>query len=71
MEAFEAEEVGVEHLLREIKDVSINSLGNDVQQKMTSLKGLITKISIIKKYLTDVMTGTKPPNQKILANLQV
>ena len=58
-------------MLREIKDISINSLGNDVQKKVLSLKGLLTKIAMIKQYLTDVMTGAKPANQKILSNLQV
>jgi len=28
VEAFEPEEIGVEHLLREIKDISLNSLSN-------------------------------------------
>ena len=31
VEAFEPEEVGVEHLLREIKDISLNSLSNKVK----------------------------------------
>ena len=30
VEAFEPEEVGVEHLLREIKDISLDSLSNKV-----------------------------------------
>lgn len=31
VEAFEPEEVGVEHLLREIKDISLDSLSNRVK----------------------------------------
>lgn len=34
VEAFEPEEVGVEHLLREIKDISLDSLGNKVNLSM-------------------------------------
>jgi 26S proteasome regulatory subunit N8 len=30
IEAFEAEEVGVEHLLREIKDINVNTVSTDV-----------------------------------------
>jgi 26S proteasome regulatory subunit N8 len=37
VEAFEAEEVGVEHLLREIKDVTTGELGTQVSQKLKSL----------------------------------
>ncbi len=37
VEAFEAEEVGVEHLLREIKDVTTGELGTQVNQKLKSL----------------------------------
>ena len=40
VEAFEPEEIGVEHLLREIKDVSLNSLTNMVLYKLIK-KGLI------------------------------
>ena len=62
VEAFEAEEVGVEHLLREIKDVTTGELGQQVQQKIKSLKGLISKMNLIKKYLKNVIDKKLPRN---------
>jgi 26S proteasome regulatory subunit N8 len=38
--AYEAEEVGVEHLLREIKNLDINSLENKIKDKVASLTTL-------------------------------
>ncbi len=35
--AFEAEEVGVEHLVREIKDLNMNSLKSKLNNKLKSL----------------------------------
>lgn len=52
--AFEAEEVGVEHLVREIKDLNMDSLKNKMAGKIDSLLALSEKINIIDKYLQDV-----------------
>eukprot|EP00357_Protocruzia_adherens_P033932 CAMPEP_0115035208 /NCGR_PEP_ID=MMETSP0216-20121206/41269_1 /TAXON_ID=223996 /ORGANISM="Protocruzia adherens, Strain Boccale" /LENGTH=320 /DNA_ID=CAMNT_0002414559 /DNA_START=50 /DNA_END=1012 /DNA_ORIENTATION=- len=68
--ASEAEEVGVEHLLRDIKDVSIGSLSVRVNDKMESLKGLVKKIKTIKDYLDDIVEGRKTTNQEVLYSLQ-
>lgn len=38
VEAFEPEEVGVEHLLREIKDISLDSLSNKVKLRQMFIK---------------------------------
>ena len=38
--ATESEEVGVEHLLRDVKDTTVSTLANQVVQKLGSLKGL-------------------------------
>ena len=43
VEAFEPEEIGVEHLLREIKDISLNSLTNMVFI-FNNKKGLIKNL---------------------------
>ena len=40
IEAFEAEEVGVEHLLREIKDIRLNSLCNAITDRIKGLQGM-------------------------------
>ncbi len=39
--AVEAEEVGVEHLLRDIHDTSISTMGSNVNAKLLSLKSLV------------------------------
>lgn len=44
IEAFEAEEVGVEHLLREIKDMKLNSLGNNLNDRLKALQGMASKV---------------------------
>lgn len=49
--AYEAEEVGVEHLLREIKNLDINSLENKIKDKVASLNTLQNKIKIMEDYL--------------------
>lgn len=47
--AEEAEEVGVEHLLRNIHDTSISSLTDQVQSKLASLYSLTNRIQDIQK----------------------
>lgn len=44
MEATEPEEIGVEHLLREIKEIPLNSLDSSIGQKVQALRGLSGKI---------------------------
>ena len=44
VEATEPEEIGVEHLLREIKEIPLNSLESSIFQKVQALKGLEGKI---------------------------
>uniref|UniRef100_A0A0G4F2P0 MPN domain-containing protein n=1 Tax=Chromera velia CCMP2878 TaxID=1169474 RepID=A0A0G4F2P0_9ALVE len=70
IEAFEAEEVGVEHLLRDIKNASTLTLGTRVQQKMISLHALVGKLQEMAEYLRDVLAGKLPANPKILYNFQ-
>jgi len=68
--AVEAEEVGVEHLLRDIKNASASTLAVRVGDKVTALKGLVAKIRDISVYLGDVVTGKLPMNPEIIYNLQ-
>jgi hypothetical protein len=44
----------VEHLLREIKDISLNSIESNIHLKMQALKGLSGKVDEIRKYLAKV-----------------
>merc|ERR1719232_1468445 len=64
--AFEAEEVGVEHLLRDIKNASASTLAVRVGDKITALKGLSARLREISAYLSSVVAGKLPMNQEII-----
>ncbi len=49
--AEEAEEVGVEHLLRDIKDTTVGTLSQRVTNQLMGLKGLHIKMEEIRRYL--------------------
>mmetsp|Transcript_24964 Transcript_24964/g.28878 ORF Transcript_24964/g.28878 Transcript_24964/m.28878 type:complete len:342 (+) Transcript_24964:191-1216(+) len=69
--AMEAEEVGVEHLLRDINDPTISTVANLVHAKMSGLATLTSKLVEMKDYLLDVVEGkVKKVNQEIIANMQ-
>jgi|EP00427_Karlodinium_veneficum_P018592 26S proteasome regulatory subunit N8 len=68
--AFEAEEVGVEHLLRDIKNASASTLAVRVGDKISALKGLAARLGEIEKYLASVVEGKLPANQEIIYQLQ-
>ena len=46
--ATEAEEVGVEHLLRDIKDASLGQFTKDIGDKVTALRALKDKLREMK-----------------------
>merc|ERR1711948_144082 len=68
--AFEAEEVGVEHLLRDIKNASASTLAVRVGDKISALKGLSMRLKEISAYLQQVVAGKLPMNKDILYQLQ-
>jgi len=68
--ALEAEEVGVEHLLRDVKDTSVSTLTTELNGKLLSLKSFISHLSEMHQYLINVSNGRLPPNHQILAQLQ-
>merc|ERR1712216_600509 len=70
IEAFEAEEIGVEHLLRDVKDNTVSTLATQVAEKITSLQGLEKRLVEIKKYMDLVVDGTLPVNHEIMGPLQ-
>ncbi|KAF8055851.1 maintenance of mitochondrial structure and function-domain-containing protein [Lyophyllum atratum] len=70
IEAEEAEEIGVEHLLRDIKDSTTTTLATRVSEQLASLRGLQSRLSDIQKYLVDVAAGTMPVNHQIVYHLQ-
>lgn len=70
IQAFEAEEIGVEHLLRDVKDNTVSTLSTKVSEKVHSLRGLKTRLEEIKGYMDKVVDGTLPVNHEIMGHLQ-
>jgi len=68
--ALEAEEVGVEHLLRDLKDTSVSTLATQIHNKLLSLKSMSTHLHDIQNYLDNVVSGKLPLNHEILGHLQ-
>jgi len=68
--AEEAEEVGVEHLLRDIKDTTIGTLSQRVTNQLQGLKGLSCQLTDIRNYLDQVVKGQLPVNHQIVYQLQ-
>ena len=66
--ATEAEEIGVEHLLRDIKDASQGELSKKVSDKLLGLKVLVNKLKEMKEYLEGVVAGKYRYNQMIINN---
>lgn len=70
IEAEEAEEIGVEHLLRDIRDVAVGTLSARITAQLQSLQGLHLRLRDIGAYLQKVLDGELPVNHAILGNLQ-
>ncbi|OII77253.1 MOV34 MPN PAD-1 family protein [Cryptosporidium andersoni] len=68
--AFEAEEVGVEHLLRDIKNASTSTLAAQISDTIIACKMLISKLSDIKLYFNDILEEKIAPNYNIISLLQ-
>jgi len=68
--AEEAEEVGVEHLLRDVKDTTVGTLSQRITSQLMGLKGLNQKLQDMKSYLEKVVAGELPINHEITYQLQ-
>jgi len=68
--AEEAEEVGVEHLLRDIKDTTVGTLSQHLTTQVVALKSLHSKLQDISVYLSQVSEGKLPVNHPIIYQLQ-
>jgi len=68
--AVEAEEIGVEHLLRDVKDTTVSSISQDVAEKIAALKTLESKIGDMANYLASVESGKLPINHDISYAIQ-
>jgi len=68
--AEEAEEVGVEHLLRDIKDTTVGTLSQQITNQLLGLKGLVQQIKGIENYLQKVVEGKLPIHNQIIYQVQ-
>ncbi|CDZ96835.1 26S proteasome regulatory complex, subunit RPN8/PSMD7 [Phaffia rhodozyma] len=70
--AEEAEEIGVEHLLRDISAPlsTSGSLSSRVSAQLSALKGLHSRLIDIRDYLAKVLAGEMAVNHQIIYNLQ-
>eukprot|EP00955_Chlamydomonas_euryale_P114955 366318-Chlamydomonas_euryale.AAC.14 len=66
----EAEEIGVEHLLRDVKDATISTLSTDVSAKLQALNGLKSRLQEMQEYMGHVLSGKLPVNHDIMTYLQ-
>ena len=71
IEAEEAEEIGVEHLLRDIRDQAAGNLSLRVSETHQSLLGLHQKLGEIANYLDKVYQKKLPMNHTILGNYRM
>ncbi|KAK7199642.1 19S proteasome non-atpase subunit 8 [Novymonas esmeraldas] len=68
--AEEAEEIGIEHLLRDLTDSTITTLSTQVQERELSLIHLCKVLQQIEEYLTDVGNAVMPISEDVLEVLQ-
>lgn len=68
--ATEAEEIGVEHLLRNVKDATVSTLSTEVGRMATGLRGLQVRLTEIQAYLALVLERKIPVNHDIIYQLQ-
>jgi len=68
--AHEAEEIGVEHLLRDVKDATISTLSTEVSNRLSALGDLSKYLEDIRCYMGMVLEGKLPINHEIMYNLQ-
>ncbi|OBT59997.1 hypothetical protein VE03_10585 [Pseudogymnoascus sp. 23342-1-I1] len=70
IEAEGTDEIGVEHLLRHIRDVPVGTLSTRITSQLQSLQGLHLRLRSIQQYLQKVSDKKLPVNHVILGNLQ-
>jgi 26S proteasome regulatory subunit N8 len=68
--AYEAEEIGVEHLLRDIANADTTTLSSRIGSKVTALESLASRLRDLASYLGQVAEGKLPQNPEIIYQLQ-
>ena len=71
IEASLPEEIGVEFMLKDINDPNrVGSVSKIINDKEQSLRALIKKLTDIKTYLTNAISGKIPINSQVVYNIQ-
>ena len=70
IDAEEAEEVGVEHLLRDIHNVTVGTLSQRITSQLQGVRGFEAKLKEIQNYLEQIVLGSLPTNHSIVYELQ-
>ncbi|VEU20937.1 DEKNAAC101792 [Brettanomyces naardenensis] len=70
IQAEEAEEIGVEHLLRDIRDQACGNLALNLTNNFRSLTSLSERLTNVVSYINRVIAGELPINNVILGKLQ-
>ncbi|CUE60898.1 proteasome regulatory non-ATPase subunit 8, putative, partial [Bodo saltans] len=68
--ALEAEEIGIEHLLRDLTDSTVTTLSTQVLDRQLSLQRLEQMLTTLQQYLLDVADGRLPMCLDILEIVQ-
>ncbi|EAN31588.1 26S proteasome non-ATPase regulatory subunit 7-like protein [Theileria parva strain Muguga] len=68
--SFDAEEVGLEHLLRDLTNSTTSTLSKKVESKISALRSLVSKLTEMVDYLGGVISGTYTLNPSIVYMLQ-
>ena len=66
----DAEDIGVEHLLRDLTDSTITTLSTKISNRQIALNQLEHLLGTVETYLRDVVSGKLPVNEEVLAELQ-
>lgn len=70
IKASEPEEVGVEHIMRDHKDLVTKDLKGSTETKLESLRIFKQKLYTIKEYLNAVLLGKVKRNEEMLGKIQ-
>jgi len=68
--AEEAEEIGVEHLLRDIKHANSSTLSQQVSTRLNAMRGLHSRLQDMMKYLENCLHKKLPVNNEIVGMIQ-
>ena len=66
----EAEDIGVEHLLRDLSDSTVLSLTTKVGERVAAAEKVVQLLDMVEEYLRDVADGAVTPSEEVLSCVQ-